>query len=147
MSTTRVGMISLIVMSTAGFIGMLLAYGLLAVAVAGFASLDLRDKQTMLAIAICIIICLVLLVLGLVVWFKHRYLGLSIMVVVIAIVLGTLLVAVFVDTPNLDPASHAGAIQAVRAFIAICFVLLVLGVVGWFKHVRHIFLDDSRIKI
>ena len=147
MSTTRVGTISVLVMGIAVFVGVLLGFGLFLTAIAAFTTMSLKDRQTLLTIAIIMVICFVLLVLGLVVWFKRRYVGLSIMVVVSAIVLGTLLVAIFADVPNLGPDSHAGVIRAVQAFIAICFVLLVLGVVAWFTRVRRIFLEDSRIKI
>lgn len=146
MSTTRVGIMSLIVKGNAGFIGMLLVLGLLIAFVAGFATMDLKDRLTIQAVVIIMIVCLVLLVLGLVVWFKYRYVGLSIMVMVSATVLGTLLLAVFVNISNLRPDSHAGSIEVIQVFITICVVLLVLGVFGWFKLVRHMFLDDSRIR-
>ena len=147
MSTRRVRTISLIVMSSAGLIEMLLGLGLFWAYIAFFATLGLKDRQTIQTVATFMAICFVLLAVGLVVRFKHHYIGLSIIVVVFATILGTLLVTAFVDIHNLWPALHAGEIKTIRSFIVICVALLVCGIVGWFKHVRRIFIDDSRIQI
>jgi len=90
-----------------------------------------RDGLAVYVIPTFCLFGLTLLVLGYVVWFKRPYVGLSIMVVVSAVLLG---LAGFGDI-FLSGRNNAGSIVGL--------ILVVLGVVGWFKYVRRNYFDDS----
>jgi len=121
--------ISALIMVGAGFSGMLFA-----VFVFVAAGVPQADPSKGLAVYVFPTFCLsglALLVLGFVASCIRPYVGLSILVVVDAMVLGMFC---YSDI-SLSSGSHARSI--------VVLVLGVLGVVGWFKYARRNYFDDS----